>query len=196
MEMLYDADPKFRKSVEVFIKAVGKAEALIGRESARRYAGFYGPTCVVDFALIPGSSSNIVNQILKTIDIPVAHKQTILAAKSWAMNTSYGIGDVFAHAVENGATLADAVKREVTMIQSIYDTPVDAQAKLMDSVGQSSFDCRKYMKDYRTKMQGAVRASLDEGVHYGNIVTVPGILCREISPIISPSRPTTCARTT
>jgi len=61
MEMLYDADPKFRKSVDVFIKSVGKAEALIGKESARRYAGFYGPTCVVDFALIPGSSSNIVN---------------------------------------------------------------------------------------------------------------------------------------
>jgi hypothetical protein len=161
MEMLYEADPKFRKSVDVFIKAVGKAEALIGKESARRYAGFYGPTCVVDFALIPGSSSNIVNQILKTTDIPVAHKQAILASKSWGMNTSYGIGDVFAHAVEGGATLADAVKKEVAMIQSIYDAPVDAQAKLMDSVGQSSFDCRKYMKEYRTKMQGAVRASLD-----------------------------------
>ena len=104
MEMLYDADPEFRKSAEAFIKAVGKAEALIGKESARRYAGFYGPTCVVDFALIPGSSSNIVNQVLQTIDIPVAHKQTILAAKSWAMNTSYGIGDVLAQAVENGAT--------------------------------------------------------------------------------------------
>jgi hypothetical protein len=141
MEMLYDADPKFKKSVDVFIAAVGKAEALIGKESARRYAGFYGPTCVVDFALIPGSSSNIVNQILRTTDIPTAHKQTILAAKSWAMNTSYGIGDVFAHAVEGGATLADAVKQEVAMIQSVYATPVDAQEKLMDSAGQSSFDC-------------------------------------------------------
>ena len=85
------------------------------------------------------------------------------------MNTSYGIGDVFAHAVEGGATLADAVKQEVAMIQSVYETPVAAQEKLMDSVGQSSFDCRKYMKDYRTKMSSAVRAALDEGVHYGKI---------------------------
>jgi len=54
--------------------------------------GFYGPTCVVDFALIPGSTSNVVNQILKTTDIPLAHKQAILASKSWAMNTSYGSG--------------------------------------------------------------------------------------------------------
>ena len=142
----------------MFVKAVGKAEALIGKESARRYAGFYGPTCVVDFALIPGSSSNIVNQILKNTKIPVAHKQAILAAKSWGMNTSYGIGDVFAHAVESGATLADAVKKEVAMVQSIYETPVAAQAKLMDDAGQSSFDCRKYMKAYRAKMEGTVKA--------------------------------------
>ena len=192
MEMLYDADPKFRKSVDTFIKAVGKAEALIGKESARRYAGFYGPTCVVDFALIPGSSSNIVNRILKTTTIPLAHKQTILAAKSWAMNTSYGIGDVFAHALESGATLADAVNQEVAMIQSIYDTPVEAQAKLMDSVGQTSFDCRKYMKQYRTKMQAAVKASLNEGVHYGNIVTVPAYCVGDVAHHIAQSTYNMC----
>ncbi len=192
MEMLYDKDPAFRKSVDSFIVAVGKAEALIGKESARRYAGFYGPTCVVDFALIPGSSSNIVNQILKTTDIPVAHKQTILAAKSWAMNTSYGIGDVFAHAVETGATLADAVEKEVRMIQSIYDTPVKAQAELMDSVGQSSFDCRKYMDEYRKKMAGAVNAALDERVHYANIVTVPAYCVGDIAHHISQSTYNMC----
>ncbi|HUU75924.1 MAG TPA: DUF2193 family protein, partial [Methanoregulaceae archaeon] len=47
MEILYDEDPAFRKSVNAFVEGIGKAEALIGRESARRYAGFYGPTCVV-----------------------------------------------------------------------------------------------------------------------------------------------------
>jgi hypothetical protein len=50
VEMLFDHDPAFRKSIDEFIRAVGKARALIGKESARRYAGFYGPTCVVDFA--------------------------------------------------------------------------------------------------------------------------------------------------
>lgn len=53
MEILYEEDPAFKKSVDAFVVAIGKAEALIGRESARRYAGFYGPTCVVDFALLP-----------------------------------------------------------------------------------------------------------------------------------------------
>jgi len=192
MEILYDEDPAFKKSVDAFVAAVGKSEALIGKESARRYAGFYGPTCVVDFALIPGSSSNIVNQILRTTKISVAHKQAILAAKSWGMNTSYGFGDVFAHAIEDGATLADAVKKEVAMIQSIYKTPVAAQAKLMDDAGQSSFDCRKYMKAYRTKMTGAVKAAIDDDVHYANIVTVPAYCVGDIAHHIAQSTYNMC----
>ncbi len=43
MEMLYEADPKFRKSVDAFIRAVGKAEALIGKESARQVRRFLWP---------------------------------------------------------------------------------------------------------------------------------------------------------
>lgn len=159
MEILFDEDPAFKKSVGEFVKAIGKAEALIGRESARRYSGFYGPTCVVDFALIPGSTSNVVNQILKTVNIPVAHKQAILASKSWGMNTSYGIGEVFAHETEKGATLADAVKAEIAMLRDVYDQPVATQAKLMDAAGMNSFDCRKYMKGYRKKVEGSVKAA-------------------------------------
>ncbi|HNO09097.1 MAG TPA: DUF2193 family protein, partial [Methanoregulaceae archaeon] len=173
MEILYDEDPSFRKSVTAFSKAIRRAEALVGKEAARRYAGFYGPTCVVDFALIPGSTSNVVNQILKTVDIPTPHKQAILASKSWGMNTSYGFGDVFAHEVEKGATLADAVKAEIGMMEKVYDRPVDAQADLMDSVGMTSFDARKYMEGYRKKMEGTVRAAMDDDVHYANIVTIP-----------------------
>ena len=63
LEILYEHDESFRASVEKFIEAIGNSEALIGREVVRRYGGFYGPTCVVDFALIPGSTSNIVNRI-------------------------------------------------------------------------------------------------------------------------------------
>ena len=187
LEILYDEDEKFKKSMEVFIDAIGKAEALIGRESVRRYGGFYGPTCVVDFALIPGSTSNVVNRILKETDIPVEHKQAILAAKSWGMNTSYGIGDVFANEVENGATVADAVKKEVEMVKYIYDSPVEAQAKLMDLVGHTSFDVRKYMSEYRNRMRGAVKEAVYGGVHYGNIVTVPAYCVGDIAHHIAQS---------
>ncbi len=187
MEILYDEDPSFARSVTAFTKAIRKAEALVGREAARRYAGFYGPTCVVDFALIPGSTSNVVNQILKTVDIPTPHKQAILASKSWGMNTSYGFGDVFAHEVEKGATLADAVKAEIVMMEKVYDHPVDAQADLMDSVGMTSFDARKYMEGYRKRMEGTVRAAMDDDVHYANIVTIPAYCVGDIAHHIAQS---------
>lgn len=77
----------------------------------------------MDFALVPGSTSNVVNQILRNTSIPDDHKKTILAAKSWGMNTSYGVGDVFAHAIEGGDTLTNAVKKEIEMLSSIYDHP-------------------------------------------------------------------------
>ncbi|NYT02053.1 MAG: DUF2193 domain-containing protein [Methanosarcinales archaeon] len=187
MEILCEEDEKFKKSVDAFIDAVGKSEALIGREVVRRYGGFYGPTCVVDFALIPGSTSNIVNQILKTTDIPADHKQAILAAKSWGMNTSYGFGEVFAHQLEAGATTADAVKKEIEQIKYIYQSPIDAQAKLMDAAGHTSFDVRKYMAGYKKKMAATIKAAMNDGVHYGNIVTVPAYCVGDISHHIAQS---------
>ncbi len=187
LEVLYDEDEKFRRSVDVFIEAVGASETLIGLESVRRYGGFYGPTCVVDFALIPGSTSNVINQILKKTEIPDIHKQTLLAAKSWGMNTSYGIGEVFATAIENGASLIDATRWETEMIQSMYDEPTRTQAQLMGAMGQMSFDVRKYMVEYRKKMESTVRAAIDDGVHYANIVTIPAYCVGDVGHHISQS---------
>jgi hypothetical protein len=78
-----------------FIDEVGKNKALIGRDAVRRYGGMYGLSCVVDFAMPAGSVPATVNRILAQMDIPAAHKQAILAAKSWGMNTSYGFGGCF-----------------------------------------------------------------------------------------------------
>ncbi len=187
LEILSDEDKSFAKSMDAFVSRIGKSEALIGRESARRYAGFYGPTCVVDFALIPGSTSAVVNQILKKTDIPEAHKKTILAAKSWGMNTSYGVGEVFATQIEEGDTLADASAKEVKQIQEIYKNPVKAQAELMDGAGHTSFDVRKYMDKYREHITPAVKAAIDDGVHYGNIVTIPAYCVGDIAHHIAQS---------
>ncbi|MBP2133848.1 hypothetical protein J2128_001802 [Methanomicrobium sp. W14] len=192
LEILYDEDKSFKKSVDRFVEQIGKSEALIGRESARRYAGFYGPTCVVDFALIPGSTSNVVNRILSKTDIPADHKKAILAAKSWGMNTSYGVGDVFAHDVEKGETLAKSVDDEIAELKHIYENPVAAQADLMDSAGQSSFDVRKYMAGYRKKMEPYVKAAIDDGVHYANIVTVPAYCVGDIAHHIAQSTYNMC----
>ena len=192
LEVLREQDEKFNKSMETFIAQIGKMNAMIGLESARRYAGFYGPTCVVDFAMIPGSTSNVVNQVLKKTDIPEDHKKTLLAAKSWGMNTSYGVGEVFAQSVEGGATLAEAVEKEIAQLQFIYESPVEAQAQLMDSLGMSSFDPRKFMGSYRKKMEPFVKAAVDDNVHYANIVTIPAYCVGDIAHHIAQSTYNMC----
>ena len=192
LEILYKEDESFKKSVDRFVDTVGMSEALIGREVVRRYGGFYGPTCVVDFALIPGSTSNVVNQILKGVDIPEAHKQAILSAKSWGMNTSYGIGEVFAGQIENGATLTDAVENEIKMIKRVYESPIDAQTELMAIAGHKSFDVNRYMLKYKKEMERTVKAAMDDGVHYGNIVTVPAYCVGDISHHIAQSTYNMC----
>ncbi|WP_406656827.1 DUF2193 domain-containing protein [Methanolobus sp. ZRKC2] len=187
LEILYDEDPSFRSSVEKFVEEIGKSEALIGKESIRRYAGFYGPTCVVDFAFVPGSTSNVVNRILQNMDIPVDHKRAILASKSWGMNTSYGVGAKFQMAIEDGKTASEAVKEEIEMLKMVYDTPIDAQFKLMEEAGHSSFDVRKYMDQYKQKMKKTVKNAMDADVFYGNIVTVPAYGVGDVAHHISQS---------
>jgi hypothetical protein len=192
LEILCAEDKKFAKSMESFADSIKKNENIVGREAARCYAGFYGPSCVVDFALMPGSTSNVVNQILQKTDIPVDHKQAILAAKSWGMNTSYGIGDLFAKRIEAGDTLAEASDKEVKQLQALYKHPIDAQVELMNNAGMSSFDPRKYMDNYRKGMESFVKAAIDDGVHYGNIVTIPAYCVGDVSHHISQSTYNMC----
>jgi len=187
MEILYEEDPAFRKSVDVFIDAIGKSEALIGRESIRRYGGFYGPTCVVDFAFSPGSTSNVVNRILQNIDIPLEHKRAILSSKSWGMNTSYGVGAKFQIAIEDGKTVSEAIEEEVNMLKMVYDRPCEAQALLMHEAGHTSFDVRAYMEQYKKRMEKCVKAAMDAGVFYGNILTVPAYCVGDVAHHISQS---------
>lgn len=192
LEILSEEDESFTNSLKTFIKKIDDCEALIGKEVIRRYGGFYGPTCVVDFGLIPGSTSNVINQILCETNISDDHKQAILAAKSWGMNTSYGIGDVFANELEDGATSTEAVKKEIAMIKKIYETPIKAQAELMDDSGQTSFDVRKYMKNYKKIMTKTTVNAMNDDVHYGNILTVPAYCVGDISHHISQSTYNMC----
>ncbi|ALT68819.1 DUF2193 domain-containing protein [Methanobrevibacter millerae] len=180
LEILCEEDGEFADSVDKFIDAIADNEALISRESIRRYGGFYGPTCVVDFALMPGSTTNVVNQILAKMDISNMHKQAILSAKSWGMNTSYGVGDAFANAIEDGLTAAEATQKEIETLQMVYREPIEAQGTLMDDADHSSFDVRKYMNGYKKEMTATVKAAMDDGVHYGNIVTVPAYCVGDI----------------
>jgi hypothetical protein len=166
---------------------------LLGRESARIYGGMYGLTCVVDFAFSVGSTSNVVNRILRGMDIPKDHKRTILSAKSWGMNTSYGLGSAFRGAVEEGKTLAEAEQAEVDMWQFIYREPSAAQTHLMlthnlgGHGGHTSFDTAEYMRQYKERMKPYVLKALEAGVHPGNIVTVPAYCVGDVGHHLGPA---------
>ena len=187
LEILFEEDPSFRESMDVFIQAIADNEALIGKESIRRYGGFYGPVCVVDFAFSPGSTSNVVNRILKDLNMDASHKEAILSAKSWGMDTSYGIGAAFQSSIEAGNTAAAAVEDEIAMLQMVYDKPVDAHVKLMTDSGHTSFDTRKYMDKYKEIMRPTIKKAMAEGIHYGNIVTVPAYCVGDVAHHISQS---------
>jgi hypothetical protein len=197
LEILYDADPAFKASMWKFIDALAANKALLGRESARIYGGMYGPTCVVDFAFSTGSTSNVVNRILRgefvPLDIPKDHARTILASKSWGMNTSYGLGAAFRGAVESGKSLAEAEQAEVDMMQFVYREPVNAQAQVMatHNLGghgpHSSFDVKEYMKQYKERMKPYVLAAVKAGVHPANIVTVPAYCVGDVGHHLGPA---------
>jgi len=193
LEILYDEDPAFKASMWKFIDAIAANKALIGREAVRVYGGMYGLTCVVDFAFSCGSTSNVVNRILRELDIPKDHKRTILASKSWGMNTSYGLGAAFRGALEAGKTAAEAEQAEVDMWQFIYREPTAAQTQLMKTHnlgghgGHTSFDTAEYMKQYKARMKPYILAALKAGVHPGNIVTVPAYCVGDVGHHLGPA---------
>jgi len=193
LEILYEEDAAFKDSMWKFIDAIGANTALVSREAVRRYGGMYGPTCVVDFAMSVGSVPNLVNQILVGLDIPAEHKKTILASKSWGMNTSYGLGAALRGAIESGKTLAEAEKAEVEMLQMVYREPIAAQAHLMDTHNlgghgpHTSFDVRKYMQQYKERMRPTIVAALKAGVHPANITAVPAYCVGDVAHHIAQS---------
>ncbi len=179
LEILYEVQPDFRASIDKFIEAIGNSRDVISREAVRLYGGFYGPICTVDFTVSPGSTANVVNRILQDLDIPEDHKKTILASKSFGMNTSYGFGSAFKEAIEAGKSADEALNDEVAIMQKIYDTPTAAQTELMlghnlgGHGGHTSFDTAAYMSQYKERMRPTVEAALEKGVHPANVVCVP-----------------------
>jgi len=187
LEILYELDPKFRESVEKFAKALEDHKALIGAELVKKYGGFYGPTCVVDFGFSVGGMPGIHAAILEKVDIPKEHKETILAAKSWGMNTSYGFGAKFITAVEAGKGLDEAVKEEIEALKKMWLEPVKTQVELMRAIGHRSFDPETYMKKFRDRIYPYVKTAYGAGIHPANLTVVPAYGVGDVAHHISQS---------
>jgi len=173
LKILYELDPKFREAVEKFVAEIERRKDLIGREAVKKYAGFYGPTTVVDFAFSVGGMPGYFAYILDKTDIDPKYKETILAAKSWGMNTSYGFGSKFMAAIEAGKTLDEALKEEIEILKKMWLDPVGTQVQLMTEIGHESFDPAEYMKRFEERLKPYIKAAYDAGVHPGNICVVP-----------------------
>lgn len=190
MEILYEKDPEFREFVERFILEIENSRDIISKEGIRKYSGFYGPTCVLDLALTPGSTGDILNQIIERMNISEKEKyyaQTVLASKSWGLNTAYAFGWRFIEEIEDGKSAAEAVDEEIKSLQMMFDHPMEAQKKLMDDVGFSSFNSGRYLEGYKKRMQKTVEDSLDRGVHYANILMIPALSIGDIGHHLSQS---------
>ena len=83
-------------------------------------------------------------------------------------------------------------QREVAQLQALFRDPVNAQVNLMYNDGMSSFDPRKYMENYRQGIEPAVKAAITDGVHYGNIATIPAYCVGDVSHHISQSTYNMC----
>lgn len=194
LEILYEDDPKFRDSVETFVKHFDDPDirAFIGREAIRKYGGLYGPSAVVDFAYSPGSMSGLFAFILdmltkKGVNIPKQHQEMILAAKSWGMNTSYGFGSRFIALVEAGKTLEEALNAEIDTLKRMWLEPTKFQADLMKELNMTSFDPMTYMNRFKDRIRPYVRAALNAGVHPANTLVLPAYGVGDVGHHISQS---------
>ena len=190
LEILYENDPEFREFAERFIREIENSKDIISKEGIRKYSGFYGPTCVLDLALTPGSTGDVLNQIIGRMNISKKEKyyaQTVLSSKSWGLNTAYAFGWKFIEEIENGKSAGEAVSEEIKSLQMMFDHPMDAQKKIMDDVGFSSFNSGKYLEEYKKRMRKTVEDSLDSGVHYANILMIPALSIGDIGHHLSQS---------
>ena len=167
--------------------------ALLGREAVARYGGMYGLTCVVDFAFSVGSVPNVVNRILRKLDIPKDHKRTILAAKSWGMNTSYGLGGAFRAALQSGKTRVCGREGRARHV-AVHLPRADRSPDTADGDPQPGRARRPHLlrhqrvqKQYKARMKPYVEAALKAGVHPGNIVIVPAYCVGDVGHHLGPA---------
>lgn len=190
MEILYEKDSEFKEFVDKFVKKISNSESIILRECKRKYNGFYGPTCALDFVLTPGSTSNVLNQILRRMKLSEKecyYANTILASKSFGMNASYIFGWKFLKSIEKKKTEKEAVNEEIEMLKLIFSSPMKAQEQIMEEVKFRSFNPENYLKEYKHRMEKTVEKAINNGVHYGNIISITAYAVGDIGHHLSQS---------
>jgi len=173
LEIMYELDPEFRKAVKVFIDTIDESEDIVGIEATRVHNGFYGIMSSTDFAALPGSTLNVLAQIIERAPIEKKYKQAILSAKSWGLNGIYVFGDIYTKVLKETRNIKKAIDEEKRYLKWIWDKPAEAMLHLMGELGHTSYDRFRYFELYREKFSPFVKTAFDAGVHPANIVMLP-----------------------
>ncbi len=173
LDVMYDLDPDFRQAVSEFVDVIEESDDIIGVEAARIHTGFYGIISATDFAALPGSTLNVIAQIIERSSIPKEYKQAIMAAKSWGLNGIYVFGDRYSGVLKSCGNVQRAIEEEKRYLKWIWTEPSKAMLGLMGALGQSSYDRFRYFEMYGKRFTPYIKAAQDAGVHVANIVMLP-----------------------
>lgn len=173
LEIMYELDPEFRRAVEIFIETIDESEDIVGIEATRVHNGFYGIISSTDFAALPGSTFNVLAQIMARTKIEKKYKQAILSAKSWGLNGIYVFGDIYTKVLGATRDVKKSIDEEKRYLKWSWDKPAEAMLHLMGELGHTSYDRFRYFDMYRKKFSPIVEAAVDAGVHPANIVMLP-----------------------
>ncbi len=179
LEILYQEDDAFSKSVEIFLSAVESSKTLFGIEVMRGLGSSIGrENGLKGWTLSSGSIDQMLKSA-KAIEIPEEHRSALMAASSWLLDDLRDVGDVFFERIKSGASLEEALDEEISFIKRIFEVPSKAQIDMANSqitdsqtLGQLPFDVGRYVEKYRSEVDGAVKEAMKEGVHYANILCI------------------------
>lgn len=174
IELFYEIDPEFYKSVHKLVEGIEDADWLIDRAILGRYSGMYGPTWVNDYLPTPGSSMNLYKAILDKIKINSPYHEIILTAITSARNTSYCnlLGATFAKAFEEGKPWKVSAQAEKQALKRMWLEPVDFQVELMQKLNFQSFDVSNYLSQFKQGIRKSVEKCMNKGIHPANILRV------------------------
>lgn len=182
LEILYQEDSGFRKSVDIFIDGLEESKNLVGQDVMKGLERSINSASRVG----PGrqaTPSAIIGQVLRSLPIPEEHSSAILAASPWILGDSCGIGRVFFREVEAGTSLEQALDAEIIQIKSIFNHPAEAQVEVSKLRNNLAFDAGKYIAKYRREVEDSVKEAVNDGVHYANVLNISALSVEGMSPL-------------
>jgi len=140
--------------MDKFIQGIDKAEALIGREGHKKIRWVLWANMRCGLCSCTGRNYNLVNRILTPLDIEDDYQEDYPCLKILG----------YEYFIRNRRRVRPCYRRRKNCFpgrerrdkdaQNSYTTsPIEAQTKLMEDHGHTSFDVREYQEQYKKRMK-------------------------------------------